>query len=512
MRTCSRWNDHDAARFSGELGSRVYTSRLLGQDPALVLYGGGNTSIKVEEQGRRVLYVKGSGTDLAHVDERGFVPVDLERAQALLEHERLDNDEMMALLKGAVLRPDAPTPSIETLLHAALPFRYVEHTHADSILAVANVAAAERVLAQVYGELAPVVPYRHSGFELAKACVEVFHRRATPRSIGLILQFHGAVAFGNTARESYENMIDLVARAEDYLASRNAWTLPEAPAASLDWEAVAVLRRDASRAAGFPLILKLVRDPVAMAFAQRADLEVVSQQGPATPQHAIFTRRVPLLGRDVAAYTQRYAEYLASHLGPDRARGLDPSPRVILDPVLGLGALGVNARYAAITAEVYLHDIAIISRAAAHDTYRAAPPRYIAEAELAYGGFERAIRRQAEGPRPLLGQVALVTPGAAKRDPGLAQRLLDQGAAVVLPGPAAVPALRDEALLPVPLADHSPASLEQAVQAAVEAFGGVDLLCAVGDGEAWTRVCAPLLALSPVAGRLERTALGATSH
>ncbi len=499
----SRWDDQEAARFAGALGGRVYTSRLLGQDSTLVLHGGGNTSVKVEEQGRRVLYVKGSGADLSRVDEGSFVPVDLDRALPLLQREALDNEEMLARLKEAVLSADAPPPSIETLLHAALPFPYVEHTHADSILAVANVASADRVLKHVYGDLAPVVPYRHSGFELAKACAKTFRQQATPRTIGLILQFHGAVAFGSTARQSYENMIALVARAEDYLAAQGAWDLAEAEAPPLDRETVARLRRDVSRAAGFPLILKLVREPVAMAFAQRPDLATVSQQGPPTPQHGIFTRRVPLLGRDVATYTQAYTEYLVRHLGAEQARVLDPSPRVVLDPSLGLAALGVSARYAAIAAEVYLHDIAIISRASAHDAYRAAPPQFIALAELAYGGFEQALRRQV-GERPLLGQVALVTPGASRHDPALVARLLALGAAVVHVVTAAPGGSSDPALLEVFLGGEAAEDRERVLDAAALAFGGLDLLCAVGDRDAWYPVCRPLLACSPVAGALER--------
>lgn len=505
----SRWDDREAARFPGALGSRVYTSRLLGQDPALVLYGGGNTSVKVEERGRRVLYVKGSGADLACVDEGAFVPVDLDRVLPLLECEELDNEEMLARLKDAVLSSGAPTPSIETLLHGVLPFPYVEHTHADSILAVANVAAADRVLEEVYGELAPVVPYRHSGFELAKACGEAFRQQATPRTIGFILQFHGAVAFGPSARQSYENMIALVARAEDYLAARGAWVLPEAALPPLDPEAAAQLRRDVSRAAGFPLVLTLARDPVTMAFARRTDLETVSQQGPPTPQHAIFTRRVPLLGRNVGAYTRAYAAYLARYLGPEKAHALDPSPRVVLDPVLGLAALGVDARHASVAADVYLHDIAIITRASAHDAYRAAPPQFIALAELAYGGFEQRLRREAAGKRPLLGQVALVTPGADRHDPGLVPRLLELGAAVVrvVASPSDRRGGKDPALLEAPLGGVTAEDRERVVETAVCAFGGLDLLCAVGDREAWYRACRSILACSPVAGALERVGI-----
>ncbi|HSD59232.1 MAG TPA: class II aldolase/adducin family protein, partial [Burkholderiales bacterium] len=274
----SLWNDQDAAQWPGELGQRVYASRLLGRDPALVLHGGGNTSLKRPEKGRDVLYVKGTGADLAGVTEQDFAPVDLAVARALLEEPGLDNEAMARRLRDCLLRPDGPGPSIETLLHAALPFRCVDHTHADAVLAVVNTAGGARIAEEVFGELAPLVPYRHSGVALAAACAETFRARGTPRSVGLVLQFHGAVAFGDSARESYENMLRLARLAQDYLASRNAWELPRAPlSGGADSLVVAALRRDVSRAAGFPLIARLERNPITLAFARRADLAAVSQ-------------------------------------------------------------------------------------------------------------------------------------------------------------------------------------------------------------------------------------------
>ncbi|HEX6827751.1 MAG TPA: class II aldolase/adducin family protein, partial [Burkholderiales bacterium] len=424
----SLWNDQDAARHPGELGQRVYSSRLLGSVPELVLHGGGNTSLKIEESGGEVLYVKGSGADLARVSEKDFTPLRLEAARALLDEPDLDNAAMERRLRDCLLKAGAPRPSIETLLHAALPYRYVEHTHADAVLALANTARGAAVVSQVFGELAPLVPYRHSGVALARACASAHRDHGTPTTIGLVLQFHGTVAFGASARQSYENMLRLVTLAEDYLASRGAWELPRAavPAAAPDPTAIALLRRDVSRAAGFPLIGRVERDPLTLAFAARPDLAAISQAGPPTPQHAVFARRVPLLGRDAAAFSASYRAYLDRHLG-DAWRGvLDPSPRIALDPEFGLVAFGVDARHAAIAAEIYRHDIAIVSRASAHDRYASAPEAAIAQAELEYGGFEPRLRAQAAGARPLLGQVAVVAPGAAARNPGLTERLWGQ--------------------------------------------------------------------------------------
>jgi len=384
----SLWNDAEASRYKGELGPRVYTSRLLGGDKSLVLYGGGNTSLKARPATADVLFVKGSGSDLGRVEAADFVPLDLAAVRKVFERSGMDNRAMADAVDQCVIGTSAIRPSIETMLHATLPLNYVEHTHADSILAVANVEDGERVLAEVYGELAPTVGYHDSGVELARACLDAFQRHGTPRTIGLILRFHGAVAFGDSARASYENMLRLAAIAEEFLKVRNAWEIPvETPALlPADQGALSGLQAEVSKAAGRPLVMHCTRDPLGLAFARRDDVDTVSQQGPATPQHAFFTKRVPLVGRDVASYAQRYREYLERHLGKAAAADMDGAPRIVLDPEFGMCAFGADEKDAARTAEIYQHDIEIISRASAHGVYRSAPEAAVALAELEYGG------------------------------------------------------------------------------------------------------------------------------
>src|SRR6185436_11725809 len=233
-----------------------------------------------------------------------------------------------AAIERCVIGTSAIRPSIETMLHAALPFDYVEHTHADSILAVANVEDGERVLGGLYGELAPTVGYHDSGLELARACLDTLKRCGNERTIGLVLRFHGAVAFGNSARASYENMLRLASMAEDFLKSCGAWEIRVAaqPAAPADAAAVFALQAAVSSVAGRLLTVHAARDPLALAFARRDDLGSVSQEGPATPQHAFFTKRVPLIGRDVAGYASRYRAYLERHLGAAAAERIDCAP------------------------------------------------------------------------------------------------------------------------------------------------------------------------------------------
>ncbi len=497
----SLWNEHEAAGFSGELGQRVYASRLLGRDACLVLHGGGNTSLKTADSGEDILYVKASGADLASVGPEHFAPLRLAPARGLLDEPDLDNREMKRRLDALLVKPGAPKPSIETLLHAALPFPCVDHTHADAILALVNSEHGASIANTVFGERAPLVPYRHSGVELARACLAVFRARGTPRTIGLILQFHGVVSFGASARDSYENMLRLVTLAEDYLASRGAWELPGAfaPDPGVDTLGLAQLRQQVSRVAGKPLIARILRDPATLAFARRSDLVEISQQGPGTPQHAVFCRRVPMLDRNPSAFAARYRNYLQRHLGEDWKPFIDPAPRVVLDPEWGLVAFGVSPGYADIAAELYRHDIEIICRASAHDRYASAPEAFMAQAELEYAGFEQSAR--SDPATPLLGQVAVLTPGAAARDSGLASRLLDQGAAVVAPRSALGALASDPAAHGYETADPAAVTVE-----ATFAFGGSDILYANPGETNWRRGFGQLLERSAVASRIEAVA------
>lgn len=386
------WDEAAAQRCNSALALRAYTSRLIGSDAALVLHGGGNTSLKLDD----TLYVKGTGSNLADVREKDFTAMDLAALRALLADDSLPDAELMRRIDGCKRIPEAPKPSIETLLHAALPRAYVEHAHADVVLAVANVARGAEACAAAFGDCAPVVPYRHSGAALARACRSVYEREATTNTIGLILASHGVVAFGETARDSYHNLQRMVAMAERYLqghaaaGSAAAALVPKNP----DLAAAEQLRSAVSAVAGYPLAMKVVCTPETLAFAQRPDLATVSQQGPPTPQHAIFTKRVPLIDGDVIAYATRYHDYLERTLGAAAKGRIDAAPRIALDPRFGLCGLGVNEHYAAIAAEIYLHDIDIITRASTHGDYRAAGEHDIARAELEYGGFELRVRAQ----------------------------------------------------------------------------------------------------------------------
>jgi rhamnose utilization protein RhaD (predicted bifunctional aldolase and dehydrogenase)/NAD(P)-dependent dehydrogenase (short-subunit alcohol dehydrogenase family) len=533
----SLWNDEEAAQFStkyhpSDLGLRVYTSRLLGRDKNLVLHGGGNTSVKIREANRfgeeeEILYVKGSGWDLETIEAAGFSPVRLGPAARLATLPRLSDPEMVNELRTAMTLASAPTPSVEAILHAALPFKFVDHTHADAVVTLTNSRDGEALVREAYGDTVVVIPYVMPGFDLARLCAERFPAEAGPGTVGMVLLNHGIFSFGDTARESYERMIELVGRAEEMLERRQAWALGPYPetAGEADPLAIARLRYDISRAAGFPMVLVSHRDPRALAFTRREDVSRIVQ-GPATPDHVIRTKRLPLVGRDVEAYVEDYGKYFAGH-----AKGqtmLDPAPRVILDPEIGLATAGRAVKDAAIAAEIYEHTMDIIERAERLGGYRALPASDLFDVE--YWDLEQAKLAQAGKPAAFAGEVALVTGAASGIGRAAVESLLARGAAVVGldidPKVSSAFTRRDFLGLACDVTDE--AEVEKALASAVAAFGGLDLVVLnagifpasrkIADLPLaeWDRVmrvnldanlllmrlCHPLLKLAPAGGRV----------
>ena len=334
----SLWSDAEAAQFPGDLGQRVYTSRLLGRDKSLVLHGGGNTSVKIDGQdlfGRKrpVLHVKGSGWDLELIEEAGFSPVRLDHLVDLSTLEALSDPQMVNEMRTHMLRADAPTPSVEAILHAILPFKYVDHTHSDAVLALTNTADGERRIRALYGDDVVVIPYVMPGFDLARLCARIFPRDRKPATIGMVLLNHGIFSFGDTARESYERMITLVDRAERALDKDCVPAPAKAPrAATAARGELATLRREVSRVAGNPMIVASHTDEASLAFAQADDVASIARRGPATPDHVLRTKRIAMVGRDVDAFAREYAAYFNDHAPAAREPKtmLDAAPAVLV--------------------------------------------------------------------------------------------------------------------------------------------------------------------------------------
>jgi rhamnose utilization protein RhaD (predicted bifunctional aldolase and dehydrogenase)/NAD(P)-dependent dehydrogenase (short-subunit alcohol dehydrogenase family) len=516
----------------------VRYSRLIGADPALVLHGGGNSSAKTtwpDITGRDVgvLFVKGSGWEMGTIGAAGFVPLALQRLHELLELESMSDAEMMRELAAARLEPNAPTPSVEALLHAFLPFPAVQHSHADVIATLTNLANGEAVVRDVFGDAVVVVPYVMPGFELAREVRRIWPKQAHDETRGMVLLNHGLFTFGATSREAYERHLDLLETAERWLSEHapvsDAPQQPGLPEVSLT--ELAELRRAASRVAGRPLILQRHTDALVRRFVARADLVSLASRGPLTPDHVIRTKPRPLVGRDVAAFAESYAEYFAKHAPHARTQPvmLDPAPRVILDDELGMITAGASAHEAQVVADIYHHTIPVLERAEDHlGGYVALPPARLFDVE--YWELEQAKLRHAGEPSQLGGTVALVTGSASGIGRACAEALLARGVAVAgldvspdvatcFTGPAWNGTVADVT---------DPDAVTQALRKTVEAFGGVDIaviaaglfgpsapIASLGEKE-WRSVQAvnvdsvlrllrdlhPLLARSPVGGRV----------
>jgi rhamnose utilization protein RhaD (predicted bifunctional aldolase and dehydrogenase)/NAD(P)-dependent dehydrogenase (short-subunit alcohol dehydrogenase family) len=479
----SRWRDDEAAACATELELRAYTSRLLGQDPSLVLHGGGNTSVKLTEtnifgKAEDILWVKGSGWDLANIEPAGFAPVRMRQLLALSKLTALSDTDMARELRIGTIDPAAPSPSVEAILHAIVPFKYVDHTHADAVLTLTNSANGAALIKQVYGDRLLHVPYVMPGFQLAALCADLYPRLHGPLTIGMVLMNHGIFTWGDTARESYERMIEMISLAETHIHAhvrhRDAPSDQKARAyAPLD---IAVLRREISNVAGVPLILQTDDAPNAIAFANRADVSVLSQQGPATPDHVIRTKRLPMLGRDVASFAREYERYFTEHAGASVGplQMLDAAPRVVIDPQLGVVSAGRSAADASVASDIYRHTIDIILDATELGGYRALSATDIFDVE--YWDLEQAKLGKGTPP-PFTGEVALVTGAAAGIGRACAELLLQQGAAVV--GLDLNPDVESVAAGPAWLGVQcdvtSNDQLTAAIAAGIKRFGGIDI-------------------------------------
>lgn len=480
------WNEQDAAAYAGDLAQRVYSSRLLGREPALVLHGGGNTSVKVTENNilgepEEILYVKGSGWDLESIEESGFAPVRMAHLLELAKLERLTDPQMVNELRTHMTRATAPTPSVETILHAILPYKYVDHTHADAVVTVTNTANGEQRIRDIYGDTVVIIPYTMPGFDLARVCAELFPRQAGAQTLGMVLLNHGIFSFGATAREAYQRMIVLVSQAEAHLQAQRAWELPGGPvpeAQPLEPAQIAQLRRDISDCAGFPVILNVTTDEQSLRFARRDDLAAISQQGPVTPDHVIRTKRIPCLGTDIAGYARAYADYFAAHSADDTQDRimLDPAPRVLLDKRFGMATVGRTVKDALVVRDLYQHSMDIIARAELLGGFRALPSADIFAVE--YWDLEQAKLRKGGEPPLFRGEIALVTGAASGIGKACVEAFLARGAAVVgLDRDSRVVGLfpRDDFLgLVCDVTDD--AALEAALRTSLAAYGGLDML------------------------------------
>jgi rhamnose utilization protein RhaD (predicted bifunctional aldolase and dehydrogenase)/NAD(P)-dependent dehydrogenase (short-subunit alcohol dehydrogenase family) len=520
----SSWVDRDAkavvadgakAGIDPDLSLRIYTTRLLGRDPKLVLHGGGNTSLKTRMRDLlgtdvEVLRVKASGADMASIAPAGFPALRFEPMRELRARATIDDEELLGIERASLIDPRAPNPSVEVMLHAFLPHKFIDHTHATAVLSVIDQPRGEQICADVFGDRMAFVPYLMPGFGLAKKTVEVFER--SPGCEGLILSKHGLVTFGETAREAYERMIAFVSRAEDFIARNRKSVAAAQPARRPPpvAEVAPIVRGvcsekdDKTEGAWCRLVLEFRTGNAIADFLNRKDLQRLSEAGVITPDHTIRTKNWPLVltapepermgefalsAREKAhEFTMRYRDYFARHnrrVGGNK-RPLDPLPRVALVRGLGLFGLGRTKPDAVIAADIAEVWIECLADAESIGRFES-----ISEADMfdcEYWPLEQAKLGARKEP-PLTGQVAAITGAGGAIGAATARSFAAAGAEVALLDIDRA-AAREHAnvvgghALALACDVTDGASVSAAFDKVAEHFGGVDIVVS-NAGAAW---------------------------
>ena len=480
------WSDADSTSFDGDLALRVYTSRLLGKDPTLVLHGGGNTSVKITESNivgnqEEILYVKGSGWDLEFIEKAGFSPVRMNHMLSLAKLDTLSDPQMVNELKTQLTNATSPTPSVETILHAILPFKYVDHTHADAVVTITNTTAGEDRIREIYGERVVIIPYVMPGFDLAKDVARIFSEQSTDKTEGMVLMNHGIFSFGDSAKESYDRMISLVNEAENYLMSKNAWDI-EKPEANFEPKnirnQIAGLRQKISLAIGKPVLMHLTNSLLGFNFCNKADVNRIASKGPLTPDHVIRTKRIPMIGRDINKYNEEYASYFNKNEINSKARKkmLDPAPRVILDKEFGLCAVGKNMSEIGIISDIYEHTMESILRAEKLGGFEALPAKDIFDLE--YWDLEQAKLLKNQNSLAFEGEVVLITGAASGIGKACVESFLLRGSAVIAldldPSIETINNHKNYLGLICDVTNED--ALEEFIEKGIQYFGGLDMV------------------------------------
>ena len=477
------WDEEEATACGDDpLALRVYSSRLIGRASDLVLHGGGNTSVKAEFTDifgvrHEVLYVKGSGWDLATIEAAGFSPVVLDALMQLSRFDVLSDADMVRAQRAAMLDPGAPNPSVEAILHALIPFRFVDHTHADAVVTLTNTPDGEARIRELYGDRLLVVPYVMPGFVLAKKVAQMTEGIDWTTLQGMVLMNHGIFSFADDARESYTRMIDLVTEAEQALGVVPSPTTSQSGASALE---LATIRYEVSRAANRPMLAAFSGSSQSHCFSKRDDVVSIATRGPLTPDHVIRTKRVPLMVNDdpavaVAKFVSDYKDYFDRHTDGKLSR-LDCAPRWAVWQNRGTVAFGAKSSDLGVISDIVDHTITAIETAEAHGGWCALPEGDIFAVE--YWELEQAKLGKVSNAPAFQGRCALVTGGASGIGRSCAIALAEQGARVtVLDKDPSVLTIFDDPDIQGRVCDVKDAqAVRESVAESVSTLGGLDIL------------------------------------
>lgn len=381
------WGEDKGKTLTAGISELVYRSNLIGTDRAVCNWGGGNTSMKTVEKDFRgreieVMWVKGSGSDLATMKEHHFTALRLEEIRPLIERDEMSDEEMVEYLSHCMMDSKHPRASIETLLHAFLPFKHVDHTHPDAIISICCADNGKEIAKEIFGERFVWVPYVRPGFTLSKMIAEGV--KQNPKAELVLMEKHGLVVWGGSAKESYDKTISVINEAKTYILERiNEQSLfggQKYPSLSADEqkailaEVMPVIRGEVSDEK--KMLLTYDNDPDVLAFVNSMDAAELSQVGAACPDHLVHTKMKPLFidwdptTKDVAQLTEaikggikQFKEAYTAYFERNKNAGdvmFEPAPRVILIPGIGMVNSGKNVAMAKVSGALYHRAIAVM--------------------------------------------------------------------------------------------------------------------------------------------------------
>ena len=497
------WDPEAVAQFEeNTLQLRVYTSRLLGQNSDLVLHGGGNTSVKNQQtnlfgEAEDILYVKGSGCDLATIDEDGFTPLLLKTLRKLAALENISDVEMIRQQQMAKINPDAPNPSVEALLHAIIPFDWIDHTHADAVVTLTNTPGGNELIRKIYGERLLLIPYVMPGFKLSRKVFEMTKKIDWTQFEGMILLNHGIFSFGDTALESYTRMIDLVSLAEDFLEKNSTLTntaTTESVPGKAELLKLACIRRKVSAIRGTASLAQLNFSTEARTFAKLTNVKEIATRGPITSDHLIRTKSVPAIidpenpQRSLDEFSSAYKAYFERHTNGEQ-KCLDSAPRWAVWPGHGTISFGSNLTESGIVSDIAEHTVKAIQLAenltaeGFSGGWQPVSEKHLFEAE--YWVLQQAKLKSEnvnQGEQKTIsefqGKIAIVSGAASGIGLACARELFAQGAVVVGLdlNPEISKIFCEPGMLGLQCDVTDQKAVIEAVAETVRQFGGIDIL------------------------------------
>ena len=480
----NEWDKQDASHCEGDLLKlRVYTSRLLGRNTDLVMHGGGNTSVKIQEtnlfgEKEGLLYVKGSGWDLATIEEEGFAPVKLDTLLKMAELKSMTDLNMVKYQRMAMTNPSAPNPSVEAVLHAIIPYTFVDHTHADAVVTLTNTPNGAAKIQEVYGDRILIVPYVMPGFILARKIYEMTRGIDWDKLDGMILLNHGVFTFHDDPQVSYEKMIDVVSKAEDFLKQNAPQPVPS-KSGQFDPLYVAGVRKQVSDFFGKPVLAEANSSEDAVGFSALTDIKEISGRGPITPDHIIRTKRKPLVigespNLELEDFAQEYEAYFEHHAKEETM--LDQAPRWVIKPGSGDIYFGPTPKHTLIIKDIATHTRNAIFKAEQIGGWK--PLEQAELFEMEYWSLEQAKLKKAGHAKALQGKIALVTGAASGIGKTCVEELVAAGAVVgaLDIDPKVLELFDSIEVLPLVCDITNEDQMKAAIGQLVCRFGGLDLV------------------------------------